>query len=119
MLTDFGSTRLNAGRNRALGADPVLSVIPHFGLFNASALRQCAITNGSVNVLSSMIIGRDMRQMFHHYGIPPSSTALESIAAHNLPQLSPEFYALVQGQGNQLEKGKWVNLATSVPAYPF
>ena len=70
-------------------------------------------------VLSSMIIGRDMRQVFYHYGIPLSSTALGSIAAHNLPQLSPEFYALVQGKGNQLENGKWLNLATSVPTYPF
>lgn len=70
-------------------------------------------------VLSSRIIGRDMRQVFAHYGIPLSSTALDSIAAHGMPQLSPEFYAMVPGQGNQLERGQWLNLAGGVPAYPF
>ena len=70
-------------------------------------------------VLSSRIIGRDMRQVFAHYGIPLSSTALDSIAAHNMPQLSPEFYAMVPGQGNQVERGKWLDLAGSVPTYPF
>ncbi|MDR2297425.1 MAG: ImpA family metalloprotease [Comamonas sp.] len=70
-------------------------------------------------VLSSRIIGRDMRQVFAHYGIPLGSTALDSIAAHGMSQLSPEFYAMVPNQGNQLERGQWLNLAGSVPAYPF
>ncbi|MEG2976805.1 MAG: ImpA family metalloprotease [Comamonas sp.] len=70
-------------------------------------------------VLSSRIIGRDMRQVFTHYGIPLSSAALDSIAAHAMPQLSTEFYAMVPGQGNQVERGQWLNLAGSVPTYPF
>lgn len=70
-------------------------------------------------VLSSRIIGRDMRQVFAHYGIPLSSTALDSIAAHGMSQLSPEFYAMVPNKGNQLELGHWVNLSAGVPTYPF
>lgn len=70
-------------------------------------------------VLSSRIIGRDMRLVFANYGIPLSANALSSIANLGLPQLSPEFYAMVQGQGNQLEKGKWLDLTASVPSYPF
>ncbi|PIG08099.1 hypothetical protein CLU84_0936 [Comamonas sp. 26] len=40
-------------------------------------------------VLSSRIIGRDMRQVFAHYGIPLSSSALSSIGAHGMPQHPP------------------------------
>lgn len=70
-------------------------------------------------VLSSRIIGRDMRQVFTNYGIPLSSAALDSIAAHGMPQLNPEFYAMVPGKGNQLELGRWVDLTGGVPSYPF
>ena len=70
-------------------------------------------------VLSSRIIGRDMRQVFAHYGIPLSPIALSSIAAHGMAQLGPEFYAMVPGKGNQLELGRWVDLTGGVPSYPF
>lgn len=70
-------------------------------------------------VLSSRIIGRDLRQVFTNYGIPLSSAALDSIAAHGMPQLNPEFYAMVPGKGNQLELGRWVDLTGGVPSYPF
>ena len=70
-------------------------------------------------VLSSRIIGRDMRLIFAHYGIPLSSTALNSIAANALPLLQPEFYAMVPGKGNQLELGHWLDLTAGVPTYPF
>jgi hypothetical protein len=67
-------------------------------------------------VLSSRIIGRDMRQVFAHYGIPLSPIALSSIAAHGMAQLGPEFYAMVPGRGNQLELGRWVDLTGAFPA---
>lgn len=70
-------------------------------------------------VLSSRIIGRDMRQVFAHYGIPLSSLALSSIAAHGMPQQAPAFYAMAPGKGNQLELGRWVDLTGGVPSYPF
>lgn len=79
-----------------------------------------SITNHEmVYVLSSMIIGRDMRQMFAHYGIPLGTTALNSVAAHSLPMLSQQYYAMVPGQANQLERGQWLDLSASAPAYPF
>lgn len=92
---------------------------------NKNSLGMDLYTNKTISnhellyVLSSMLIGRDMRQLFVNYGIPLSSTATGSIAAHNLPVLAPEFYAMVPNQGNQLERGKWVDFSTSVPAYPF
>lgn len=70
-------------------------------------------------VLSSRIIGRDMRQLFSLYGIPLGDQALGSISALNLPQLTPAFYAMVPGQGNQLERGQWLNLSSGIPSYPF
>ena len=60
-----------------------------------------------------------MRQVFAHYGIPLSPVALSSIAAHGMPLLAPEFYAMVPSKGNQLELGRWVDLTGGVPSYPF
>jgi len=70
-------------------------------------------------VVSSLVIGRDMREMFYHYGIPLSETALNSVADHGLPTLSPAYYAMVLGQGNKPELGQWLDISTTVPAYPF
>ncbi|NDV12914.1 ImpA family metalloprotease [Crenobacter caeni] len=70
-------------------------------------------------VLSSKIIGRDLRQLFELYGIPLSATAVGSVADLNLPLQSPMFFALAPGRGNQLASGKWVSLSAGMPAYPF
>jgi len=70
-------------------------------------------------VLSSRIIGRDMRELFTLYGIPLGADALGSIADLKLPVQAPEFYAMVPGQGNKLELGKWMDIAASSPAYPL
>ena len=79
-----------------------------------------SITNHELlYVLSSMIIGKDMRLMFAHYGIPLGDTALNSVAAHKLPAITPEFYALVPAKANQLQNGQWLDLSTTMPAYPF
>lgn len=92
---------------------------------NKSALGMGSYTKREISnhellyVLSSRIIGRDMRQIFAHYGIPLSSAALDSIGTLGLTQLNPEFYAMVPSQGNQVERGQWLNLAGGVPAYPF
>jgi len=90
---------------------------------NALGMKDYASRNISnhelLYVLSSRIIGRDMRQVFAHYGIPLSPIALSSIAAHGMAQLGPEFYAMVPGKGNQLELGRWVDLTGGVPSYPF
>ncbi|RQW29153.1 hypothetical protein EHS17_02405 [Rhodobacteraceae bacterium CH30] len=72
-----------------------------------------------VYVLSSKIIGRDLRQLFEMYGIPLSATALDSVADLNLPLQGKVFYALAPGKGNQLSTGRWLNLASGMDVYPF
>ena len=70
-------------------------------------------------VLSSKIIGQDLRNIFAMYGITLSQTALDSVADLNLPVLPEQFYALAQNKFNQVSTGQWLDLSTSTPAYPF
>ena len=70
-------------------------------------------------VLSSKIIGRDMRKLFWMYGIAPSNDALNSVADLGLPIAPRSFYALPKGKHNQLATGKWVDLESGTPAWPY
>ncbi|QDL53589.1 ImpA family metalloprotease [Rhodoferax aquaticus] len=70
-------------------------------------------------VLSSKIIGQDMRKHFAMYGIPLSQTALDSVADLALPIAPLTFYALAPGKHNQLATGQWTPIDAATPAYPF
>ncbi len=70
-------------------------------------------------VLSSKIIGLDMRKHFAMYGIPLSQTALDSITDLGLSQASRSFYALQVGKHNQLSTGQWLAIEAATPAYPW
>lgn len=70
-------------------------------------------------VLSSKIIGQDMRKHFAMYGIPLTQNALDSVADLNLPQAARSFYALQAGKHNQLATGQWLAIETATPAYPW
>jgi hypothetical protein len=70
-------------------------------------------------VLSSKIIGKDLRTIFAMYGMSVSQTALDSVASLGLPIVSEEFYALANGKHNQPSTGQWVNLAGQTPNYPY
>lgn len=70
-------------------------------------------------VLSSKIIGQDLRTIFAMYGITLSQTALDSVADLNLPVLPEQFYALAQNKFNQVSTGQWLDLSGIAPAYPF
>ncbi|WP_155845279.1 ImpA family metalloprotease [Chitinilyticum aquatile] len=70
-------------------------------------------------VLSSKIIGRDLRNIFAMYGITLSQTALDSVADLNLPVLPEQFYALERSKFNQVSTGQWLDLSATTPAYPF
>lgn len=70
-------------------------------------------------VLSSKIIGRDMRKLFWMYGIALSSDALNSVADLGLPLAPRSFYALPKGKHNQLATGKWLDLESATPAWPY
>nr|WP_314901244.1 ImpA family metalloprotease [uncultured Deefgea sp.] len=70
-------------------------------------------------VLSSKIIGKDLRNVFAMYGFTLSQTALDSVADLNLPVLTEQFYALQTGKHNHLSTGQWLDLSSATPAYPF
>jgi len=70
-------------------------------------------------VLSSKIVGRDLRDVFTMYGLALSATALGSVADLALPLAPLDFYALPPAKSNQLATGRWVSLQGQTPAYPF
>ncbi len=70
-------------------------------------------------VLSSKIIGKDLRKIFWMYGIPLSDGALGSISDLGLAVEPRSFYALPAGKHNQLSTGQWVNIESSTPAWPY
>ncbi|WP_273431329.1 ImpA family metalloprotease [Chitinibacter tainanensis] len=70
-------------------------------------------------VLSSRIIGYDMRKHFAMLGIPLSDNALGSIADLKLPLAPLSYYALASGKTDLLSTGQWLDLETGTPAFPF
>lgn len=70
-------------------------------------------------VLSSRIIGKDLRKIFWMYGIPLSQTALGSVADLGLELEPRAFYALATGKHNALSSGKWMDVETATPSWPF
>lgn len=70
-------------------------------------------------VLSSKIIGQDLRNVFAMYGVPLTQTALDSVAALTLPMAPQRFYALGASKANQLSTGQWLSVQGQTPAYPF
>ena len=78
------------------------------------------ITNHDlVYVLSSKIIGKDMRKYFFAFGIPLDQKSLDSIADLGLKIAPLTFYALAPGKGNQVSTGTWLDIENTTPAYPF
>lgn len=70
-----------------------------------------------IYVLSSKIIGRDMRGIFAMHGVPLSSTALASVADLGLPLAPRSFFAFPDYAP---EAGVWLDLeGDKWPAYPF
>lgn len=70
-------------------------------------------------VLSSRIIGYDMRKHFAMLGIPVSATALGSIADLKLPLAPLSYYALATGKTDLLPTGQWLDLESGTPPFPF
>lgn len=70
-------------------------------------------------VLSSKIIGKDLRKIFAMYGLPVSQKALDSVADLKLPEADRSFYAIAAGKSNRFATGQWVNVEGQAPAYPF
>ncbi|WP_273431901.1 ImpA family metalloprotease [Chitinibacter tainanensis] len=70
-------------------------------------------------VLSSKLVGKDLRQIFAMYGISVGQTALDSVADLGLAVLPEQFYALARNKYNQVGSGQWLDLSASTPAYPY
>ncbi len=70
-------------------------------------------------VLSSQIIGQDMRQYFAAWGIPLDQRSLDSVSDLKLPVAHLWLYALAPGKGNQVQTGVWVDIDGKTPAYPY
>ena len=79
-----------------------------------------SITNHDLlYVLSSKIIGRDVRKLFAAYGIALSDTALGSVADLGLAVAPLQYYAIPAGKFNQPATGRWMDIDGVTPAYPF
>lgn len=74
-----------------------------------------------IYVLSSKIMGYDLKEMFKLYGLPVTDTAHTSIAMLKLPMAPLNFYAQPVNRSNHLDEGTWVTLPAtgSVPNYPY
>jgi hypothetical protein len=70
-------------------------------------------------VLSSTIIGQDLRAYFAAWGIPLDQRSLDSVSDLKLPVAPLLLYALAPGNGNKVETGSWVNIDGKTPAYPY
>ncbi|WP_297572152.1 ImpA family metalloprotease [uncultured Deefgea sp.] len=70
-------------------------------------------------VLSSKIIGKDLKNIFAMYGITLTANAINSVAALNLTILPETFYALASSKYNQVSTGVWLDLSAQTPNYPF
>ena len=74
-----------------------------------------------IYLLSSKIMGYDLKDVFNLYGLATSSTAQSSIAMLNLPTAPLKFYAQPANRSNYLAEGTWINVPANgvVANYPY
>lgn len=74
-----------------------------------------------IYMLSSKIVGYDLKDVFTLYGLPISSTAHQSVEKLQLPTAPLSFYAQPKGRANHLNEGKWLTLSaeSKLPNYPY
>ncbi len=90
------------------------------GNYGMSRYSSNSISNYELQyVLSSKIIGQDLRDIFALYGVPLSQTALDSVGDLGLPLAQQQFYAIAKGKANQLATGQWLSLQGQTPAFPY
>lgn len=71
-------------------------------------------------VLSSKIMGYDLKAMFALYGLPVTETAHASVALLKLPEAPLNFYTQPANRSNHLNEGTWVTIPAtgSIGDYP-
>lgn len=74
-----------------------------------------------IYVLSSKIMGYDLKQLFTLYGLPVTDNAKASIALLGLADAPLYFYAQPSGKSNHLDQGLWLTIPATgtVSAYPY
>lgn len=74
-----------------------------------------------IYLLSSKIIGYDLKDVFNLYGLAISSTAQSSVAMLKQPTAPLKFYAQPANRSNHLAEGTWVNIPVNgvVANYPY
>ena len=74
-----------------------------------------------IYVLSSKIMGYDLKEMFRLYGVPVTETAHASVAMLQLPMAPLNFYAQPVNRSNHLNEGTWLTLPAAGPVanYPY
>ena len=74
-----------------------------------------------IYVLSSKIIGYDLKEMFKLYGLPVTDTARASVDMLNLDEAPLNFYAQPLNRSNYLNEGVWMTIPVtgSVSKYPY
>lgn len=72
-------------------------------------------------ILSSVILGYDLKHLYTVYGIPLSGKAKSSVQMLNLPDVPLQFYALPKNKANHLVLGQWIDLPTTgeLKVYPY
>lgn len=74
-----------------------------------------------VYMLSSKIMGTDLKKHFEMYGLPVSTKAHESVALLNLPVAELDYYAKPKNSANRLKEGQWVKIPETgtLAEYPY
>lgn len=74
-----------------------------------------------VYMLSSKIMGIDLKKHFEMYGLPVSAKAHQSVALLNLPVAELDYYAKPKNSANRLKEGQWVKIPESgtLATYPY
>ena len=87
------------------------------GAFNAKSMSRPDL----IYVLSSKIMGYDLKDFHALYGLPVTATAHASVSMLNLPTAPLYFYAQPDGGSNRLATGQWLTIPTHgpVPNYPY
>lgn len=68
-----------------------------------------------IYVLTSKIMGYDLKDFYRLYGLPVTATAHASVAMLNLPRAPLYFYAQPEGGSNRLATGQWLTIPAHGP----
>ena len=114
---------LNIGNRLVDKLDLTKATAEQKAKYGVGAYNQNNISNIDLNyILTSKIIGHDMKDVYEVYGLPISEQAHRSVAMLNLPIAPVNFYAIAKNRTNHLNEGRWIDklpVTGALPSYPF